>query len=39
VSGGVADGVPYILKGSHGRRKDRQAGQPITYPAIILNQA
>lgn len=29
--------VPYILKRSAGKRKDRQAGMPITYPAIIIN--
>lgn len=37
VSGGVAPGVPYILKNSSGRRKDRQAGRPITYPALLIN--
>lgn len=37
VSGGVDPRVPYILKRSAGRRKDRQAGMPITYPALILN--
>lgn len=37
VRGGVAPGVPYILKHSAGRRRDRQAGQPISYPAIIIN--
>ncbi len=26
----------YILKGSHGRRKDRQAGASLTYPALVL---
>lgn len=39
VSGGVAPGVPYILKRSAGRRKDRAAGQPITYPALVINAA
>lgn len=39
IVGGVADGVPYILKGSHGRRKDRQAGQPISYPALVIGPA
>lgn len=34
---GLHAGVPYILKRSQGRRKDRQAGMPITYPAIIIN--
>lgn len=37
VRGGVAPGVPYILKHSAGRRKDRQAGMPISYPAIVIN--
>ena len=39
ILGGVADGVPYILKGSHGRRKDRLAGLPISYPALVINAA
>lgn len=34
---GVHPGIPYILKRSQGRRKDRQAGQPITYPAVIMS--
>lgn len=38
VKSGVHAGMPYILKGSQGKRKDRQAGMPITYPAIIINQ-
>lgn len=72
VTGGIAQGVPYILKGAgsdnsvktladwHGvptqviqgwrkqgkkiagpptksRRPDRQAGMPITYPALVIN--
>lgn len=47
VSSGVHIGVPYILKGSgRGRRgatvwrrirKDRAPGQPITYPALVIN--
>lgn len=37
IRGGVAPGVPYILKTSAGRRRDRQAGQPISYPAIVIN--
>ncbi|HBF30858.1 hypothetical protein [Rhizobium sp.] len=58
VSGGLQNGVPYILKvGARARkaaqnnrssafragrealsvRKDRQAGMPITYPALIIN--
>lgn len=46
ISGGVHPGIPYILKGhqrlsagakAYGRRKDREAGQPITYPAVVMN--
>lgn len=37
IRGGVAPAVPYILKRSAGRRKDRAAGQPISYPAILIN--
>ncbi|OQP84192.1 hypothetical protein BTR14_20535 [Rhizobium rhizosphaerae] len=33
---GIAPGAPYHLKGSQGKRKDRQAGEPITYPAIAI---
>ncbi len=29
--------IPYRLKRNQGRRKDRQAGMPITYPAIVMN--
>ncbi|MGV2188761.1 hypothetical protein ACQZ4Q_08095 [Agrobacterium vitis] len=36
VGAGLQNGVPYILKRG-GRRKDRQAGMPITYPALIIN--
>ncbi|WP_416065415.1 hypothetical protein ACK9YZ_01315 [Rhizobium sp. ZK1] len=39
VRSGVHAGMPYVLRGSQGRRKDRQAGQSITYPSIIINQA
>ena len=39
VSNGIHPGVPYILKRSAGKRKDRQAGMPITYPSIIINAA
>jgi hypothetical protein len=38
VNSGVHAGMPYILKRSQGRRKDRQAGKAITYPAIVINQ-
>jgi len=37
ISGGVHPLIPYILKRSALGRKDRQAGQPITYPAIVVN--
>ncbi|MCV9997329.1 hypothetical protein OE766_03635 [Pararhizobium sp. YC-54] len=37
LSGGLHPLIPYRLKGSQGRRKDRQAGMPITYPSLILN--
>lgn len=36
VSAGVDPRVPYILKRSAGKRKDRQAGMPITYPALMI---
>lgn len=39
VRPGIHPQVPYILKRSAGRRKDRQAGMAITYPAIIINAA
>jgi hypothetical protein len=37
IKTGVAPGVPYILKRSRTRRKDRAAGQALTYPAIVIN--
>lgn len=37
ISGGVHPLIPYVLKHSQGGRKDRQAGMPISYPAIIVN--
>lgn len=36
IQGGVHPMIPYVLKHG-GRRKDRQAGMPITYPAIVIN--
>ncbi|HLP66767.1 MAG TPA: hypothetical protein VK181_04535 [Rhizobium sp.] len=36
VGAGVHPGMPYILRHSQGRRKDRQAGMPITYPSIVM---
>lgn len=43
IAGGLAGGVPYVLRGSsaasHARRvrRDRRPGQPITYPALVMN--
>lgn len=37
IKAGVHPLVPYILKGSQGRRSDRQAGSALTYPAIVIN--
>ncbi len=49
IEGGVHPLIPYILKGNQrgvavsksgrarGRRKDTEAGQPLTYPALVLN--
>lgn len=38
VSAGLRPDMPYILKrGGRSRRKDRQAGQAISYPALILS--
>lgn len=39
VGAGVHPLIPYTLRNNHGRRKDRQAGMPITYPAIVINTA
>lgn len=39
IGSGIHPSIPYILKGSQGRRKDRQAGSPLTYPAIVINAA
>lgn len=36
---GILPGVPYVLRQSAGRRKDRAAGQPITYPALVISIA
>ena len=36
IKTGVHPLIPYTLK-SGGRRKDRQAGMPITYPALVIN--
>lgn len=37
AASGIDPRVPYILKRPNGRRKDSQAGMPITYPAIEIN--
>lgn len=37
IGRGVHPMMPYRLKRSHGRRKEMQAGAPITYPALIMN--
>jgi hypothetical protein len=37
IGAGLHPQIPYILKGSQGRRKDRQAGSPLTYPSIVIN--
>lgn len=39
VKAGLHPDVPYVLKRAAGRRKDRQAGMPITYPALIIRAA
>lgn len=36
VPGGIASGVPYLLKRT---TKRRAAGTPLTYPALIINAA
>jgi hypothetical protein len=36
VTAGIDPRVPYVLKRSAGKRKDRQAGVPITYPALMI---
>ncbi len=36
ISAGVHPEIPYVLKHSQGR-KDRQAGMPISYPAVIMS--
>ncbi|UDF29386.1 UNVERIFIED_ORG: hypothetical protein LHK14_18010 [Roseateles sp. XES5] len=37
IAAGVHPEIPYILKHSQGRRKDRQAGMPISYPAVVMS--
>jgi hypothetical protein len=38
VTSGLRPDMPYILKrGGRSRRKDRQSGQAISYPALILS--
>lgn len=38
IPSGMISGAPWILRRSSGRSQARQAGQPITYPALILTQ-
>lgn len=38
IPSGMIPGTPWILRRSKGRSKARQAGQPITYPALILTE-
>lgn len=37
IRSGVHPLVPYVLRGNQGRGRDRQAGRPISYPAIVIN--
>lgn len=37
IAAGVHPEIPYVLKHSQGRRRDRQAGMPISYPAVIMS--
>jgi hypothetical protein len=37
IANGVHPKIPYILKRNQGRRKDRQAGMPITYPSVVMS--
>lgn len=38
IESGVHPLIPYTLKGhSRSRRKDTKSGQPLTYPALVLN--
>ena len=39
IPAGIAPSVPYILRQGSGRRKDRQPGQPLTYPALVISSA
>lgn len=38
IPAGLFNNAPYILRRSQGRSKDRTAGKPITYPALILKR-
>lgn len=38
IPAGVIPGAPWILRWNHGRSKSRSAGQPITYPALVLKE-
>ena len=37
IGGGLHPDVLYRLKRTRGRRKDRQAGSVLTYPALVIN--
>lgn len=37
LGSGVHPLIPYILRHNQGRRKDRRAGMPITYPALVMS--
>ncbi len=39
IAAGLIPGVPYVLRRSAGRRKWRQVGQPISYPALVITAA
>ena len=38
IPAGVIPGAPWILRQNHGRSRSRSAGQPITYPALVLKE-
>lgn len=38
IPAGLLPGAPWVLRTTRSRRRDRQAGQAITYPALILSE-
>ncbi|MCE0743332.1 hypothetical protein LWC05_05430 [Acetobacter sicerae] len=38
IPAGMIPGAPWILKRSQSRSRDRQAGQPVTYPALVITE-